>query len=257
MSRSTRLTRDNFITGMFAEVDKGNYGISLTDLCNRLDVTTGSFYSHFGDMPELHAAVTEIWARERIAALPDTSGDGVHDPLDILRKIQEAAGDAADRDSTMRRWAATAPAPGSAVPDRAPAWARSAPAVAAAVAAVDQIIAGHLTREVTHLGFTGREPADLANWLAAALHDPAVARDREAFETLLGVLVRAEAFTPQGPAVTTSTGSEPDAMRLYATARGLPDAERHVLGEVARLLAAGRNADDPQAGQDRAEAGQA
>jgi len=255
MSRTKRLTREKFIAGMFAALDQGHYDISLTDLCQSLDVTTGSFYSHFTDMPELHAAVTEIWRRDRIAVLPDTSGDGVQDPLDILRKIREAADDAAERDSTMRRWAATAKAAGSAVSDRAPAWARSALAVAAAVAEVDEIIADHLTTAITHLGFTGGEATACASWLAAGLQVAARARDREGFETVLNVLARAEAFTPQGPEVT-STAAEPDAVMLYATARELPEAERRLLGEVARRLAAGRSEEDPQPGQDRAGAGQ-
>jgi AcrR family transcriptional regulator len=255
MSRTPRQTRETFITGMFAALDQGHYDISLTDLCKNLDVTTGSFYSHFTDMPELHAAVTDIWRRARIAAMPDTSGDGVQDPLDILRKIREAADDAAERDSTIRRWAATAKTPGSAVSDKAPAWARSAPAVAVAVAEVDQIIVSHLARAVTDLGFTGAEAEAVASWLAAGLQVAARARDREGFETVLNVLARAEAFTPQGPEVIT-TAAEPDAVMLYATARALPEAERRLLGDVARRLAAGRSVEDSQPGQDRAGAGQ-
>jgi len=283
MSRSTRLTRDNFITGMFGALDQGHYDISLTDLCAALGKTTGSFYSHFGDMPELHSAVAEIWRRERIAALPDTSGDGVHEPLDILRKIREAAAASAERDSTMRRWAVTSNPPvrfvtageiaaqvaryladkGSAVGVKAPAWARSAPAVAAAVAEVDQIIADDLTRAVIDLGFTGGEATACARWLAAGLQVADAARDREGFEAVLNVLARAEAFAPQGPEVTSA--AEPDAVRIYATARGLPEAERRALGEVARLLAAGRGPEEPQlaprpagrakAGKGRAKAG--
>ncbi len=249
----SRLTRAHFIAGMFAALDRGQYDISLTDLCTALGVTTGSFYSHFRDMPKLHSAVIEIWRRERIAALPDTSGDEVHEPLHILRKIREAADDAADRDSTIRRWAATAKTPGSDVPLKAPAWSTSAPAVAAAVTEVDRIIADHLTRAVTDLGYTGREPADLASWLAAALQVAARARDREGFETVLHVLVRAETFAPHGPEIT-STAADPEAMMLYATARALPEPERRALGEVARLLAAGRSADETQPSQEPAKA---
>jgi AcrR family transcriptional regulator len=255
MSPSKRLTRDRYITGMFAALDQGHYDISLNDLCSGLGATTGSFYSHFADMAELHSEVIEIWRRDRIAALPDTSGDGVHDPLDILRKIREAADHAAGRDSAMRRWAATAKTPGAAVALKEPAWARDAPAVAAAVDEVDEMIVDLLTRAFTDLGFTGREPADLARWLAAALQVEARARDWEGFETVLDVCVRAEAFMPQGPEVG-SNAAEPDAKRLYATARALPDAERRALGEVARLLAAGRSPEEAQPGQDRAEAGQ-
>ena len=255
MSPSRRLTPGHFVTGMFAALDEGYYDISLTDLCHKLGVTTGSFYSHFGDMRELHEAVIEIWRRERAAALPDTSGDGIHDPLVILREIREAAGKAAGRDSAMRRWASSAKSPEYDVPDRAPAWARSAKAAARAVAEVDQIIVAQLTRALTDLGFADREPADLARWLAAALQVPARARDGKGFETVLDVWIRAEAFSPEGPAVT-STPAGTDAIMLYTTARTLSDAQRRALTDVARLLAAGRSTGEDPPGQDRAEAGQ-
>jgi AcrR family transcriptional regulator len=256
MTRGARLTRQRFIDGMFEALDLGRFDISLKDLCQGLGVTTGSFYSHFADMHELHSAVIEIWRAGLVAALPDTSGDRVHDPLDRLRKIRLAAAQAASRNGTIRRWAASAAVPGSAGPLGIPAWVRSAAEVAAVVAEVDQVIAGHLTREVTDLGFTGREAADLARWLAAALQAGDLARDQEGFETVLDVFVRAEAFPLQGPAVI-SDAAAPDAMRLYSTARGLPPDERRALGEMARLLAAARSGEGNPDGEDRAEAGRA
>jgi len=246
--RTARLSRDSFREGMLAALDEGRHDISLKELCASLGVTTGSFYSHYRDMAELHREVAGIWLRDRVAAL-DAPGDGVRDPLDCLRRALAAAGDTAVRDGAMRRWA-------TAVSASDAAWVESIPAVAEAVAELDRAIEDYLTAAVTDLGFTGREPADLARWLAAALQVPARARDPEGLETVLGVWTRAVAFQPGGPAVVSSDAA-PDAIRLYTTASALPQGARQALQHVADLLQDAQHAGGGPGDPGEAQAGRA
>jgi AcrR family transcriptional regulator len=233
---------------MFATLDQGRFDISLKELCSGLGVTTGSFYSHYGDMPELHRDLAGIWLQDRVAALPEAPADGVDDPLESLRGVQAWAAESTVRDGTMRGWAA-------AVSTSDAGWVHSIPVVRDAVSELDQAVVDHLTRALTDLGFTGRQPADLARWLAAALQAPALTRDREGLETSLDIWVRAVAFSPEGPAVERATAA-PDATRLYTTARRLPPGALQTLQQVAELVADAQNADDPP-DHGRAGAGQA
>ena len=249
MSRGRRRRREDFIAGMFATLDQGRFDISLKDLCSGLKVTTGSFYSHYGDMPELHRDIAEIWRQDRVAALPEAPANGVDDPLESLRMIRAWAEGSTVRDGAMRRWAAT-------VSTSNDGWVHSIPVVGDAVAELDRVVVDYLTRAVTDLGFTGRQPADLARWLAAALQAPALTRDREGLETNLDVWIRAAAFSSEGPEVASAIAA-PDAMRLYTTARRLPPGALQTLQQVAQMVADAKSADDPPPDHGRAGAGQA
>jgi AcrR family transcriptional regulator len=251
MKHSRRLTREDFQEAMLATVDQGRFDISLNDLCEGLGVTTGSFYSHYPAMTDLHRDFAEVWLEDRTAALAKANApdDGVREPLDRLREIRAAAAAVAVRDATMRRWAATVSASDT-------AWAQSIPVVAAKVAELDQVIEDYLTSALTDLGFTGREPADLARWLAAALQVPARARDAEGLETILDVWAIAVAFRPEGPAVAADLAA-PDAIRLYTMARRLPPEAQRSLQQVVKLIADARHGDNAPQGHHQATAGQA
>ena len=43
----------------------GVAALTMTKLCARLRVTTGSFYAHFAGMAEFHGAFLEQWAKRR------------------------------------------------------------------------------------------------------------------------------------------------------------------------------------------------
>ena len=83
--------------------------LTIANLCARLDVTTGSFYSHFESIHAFHSAFLEHWAEGRIYLLKEQVDD-VTDPLqriDLLRRIAIAVNHEAE--SAIRGWSRTNP----------------------------------------------------------------------------------------------------------------------------------------------------
>src|SRR5258707_13517163 len=57
-----RLTADDWIEAGFAALaDSGPNALRIGPLCERLNVTKGSFYWHFADMPAYRSALIESW----------------------------------------------------------------------------------------------------------------------------------------------------------------------------------------------------
>jgi AcrR family transcriptional regulator len=57
-----RLSTDDWIEAGFAVLaDKGPNALRIDALCERLNVTKGSFYWHFTDMPTYRGALVEAW----------------------------------------------------------------------------------------------------------------------------------------------------------------------------------------------------
>jgi AcrR family transcriptional regulator len=57
-----RLTTDDWIEAGFAVLaDSGPIALRIAPLCERLNVTKGSFYWHFADMPAYCSALIEAW----------------------------------------------------------------------------------------------------------------------------------------------------------------------------------------------------
>jgi AcrR family transcriptional regulator len=54
-----------FETGLDVLSDLGYGGLKLAEVCNRLGVTTGSFYHYFSGWPEYTRELVENWMRER------------------------------------------------------------------------------------------------------------------------------------------------------------------------------------------------
>jgi AcrR family transcriptional regulator len=73
MKQGKRLTREDYQSAMLAAVDQGRFDISLNDLCRNLGVSTGSFYSHYDEMAELHREVAGIWLQGRATALAEAA----------------------------------------------------------------------------------------------------------------------------------------------------------------------------------------
>ena len=58
-----RLSAHDWIDAGFAVLaDSGPNGLRVDALCDRLNVTKGSFYWHFTDMPAYRSALVEAWA---------------------------------------------------------------------------------------------------------------------------------------------------------------------------------------------------
>lgn len=234
MSPRQRVTRQGWVDAtmrLSLDQDRLPAEVSVEALAGELDVTKGSFYSHFREKrQELHAAVISQWFRERVAGLPDIAVGAVQDPLDRVRMIRAAIADTAVRDGAMRRWAAS---------DRA---------AAEAVAEADQIVTSRLGRALTDLGFAAAESAALTRWLTAALSRRSIAEDQAGFDAVLAVLSRAS-VAPALDSLATADG-----IVLYTGGAGLGREEQLALQNVAALLAGrpGRDAVPPVPGQSHA-----
>ena len=83
--------------------------LTMTNLCARLGVTTGSFYAHFAGMAEFHGAFLEQWAEGRVYQLKEQV-EATPEPLeriDLLRQIAVAVNHEAE--SAIRGWARSNP----------------------------------------------------------------------------------------------------------------------------------------------------
>jgi len=107
---SRRLSADDWIEAGFAVLaESGPNALRIDALCERLNVTKGSFYWHFTDMPAYRSAVVEAWGslhdrnRRPFENMPDV------DPPErlsvMMRTLVEPKHWALER--SMRVWALT------------------------------------------------------------------------------------------------------------------------------------------------------
>jgi AcrR family transcriptional regulator len=109
-SARARLTRDDWIrAGLDALQATGPYALGAEPLARRLGTTKGSFYWHFRDVPEFHAALLARWRTEAESALFEAGG--VTDTA-RLRATAQTIADTAGKDSpalacepVIRAWA--------------------------------------------------------------------------------------------------------------------------------------------------------
>jgi AcrR family transcriptional regulator len=105
-----RLSTDDWIEAGFAVLaDRGPNALRIDPLCERLNVTKGSFYWHFTDMPAYRGALVEAWGslhdrnRRPFENMPDV------DPPErlavMMRTLVEPQHWALER--AMRVWAFT------------------------------------------------------------------------------------------------------------------------------------------------------
>lgn len=135
-SAATRLSaRDWVQAALDVLVEEGIAGVRIPRLCERLEVTKGSFYWHFPDLDAFLDAVAAAWAEEATRlpeeAAPAGSGEG-----QLLAAMQRFAD---PRNRTLAR----------AMRD----WAQHDPRARAAVAAVDATVFGALREALEGLGF--------------------------------------------------------------------------------------------------------
>jgi AcrR family transcriptional regulator len=114
--------------GLDLLAEHGHSGLTIAALCERLGVTKGSFYHHFGDMAEYVALLLGHWEAEHATRLIALS-ESVSDPeerFDLLQKI--AVGLPHGAEAAIR------------------AWSWNSALVAAAQQRVDEARLSHLTR---------------------------------------------------------------------------------------------------------------
>jgi len=229
MSPRKVVQRQDWVQAMLAAMDEGRPpgDVSLNDLAGRLQVTKGSFYSHFRDgAAELHEAVAQQWLAGVSASLPAPVVGAVRDPLVRIKMTRAAVAGGTARDRAMRRWAA------------------AEPAAAAAVAEADRIFASYMAPALTDLGLIGPEADAIAGVLVASLH-----ADEGNFEAILAVIGRAAAVPAEAAAAKDAAGR----VVRFTAPRDLTAAERDLLTRVAMQFASG--SDQASSGPDGGEAG--
>lgn len=128
----------------------GSQALTIAALCQRLDVTKGSFYHHFGGMPVFVEQLLAYWEREH---------------SDRLIALSNAQPDPTLRVTTVTDMGVNLPhASESAIR----AWGRSSPAVAEVVERVDQRRERHVVDSIVAVG-VGRDRARVLGRLAIDL----------------------------------------------------------------------------------------
>lgn len=245
MSPRTRITREQWLAAMSGLLADGLVpaDMPLSNLCQQLGVTKGSFYSHFpGGLDELHREIIGRWRRETDDGGLATTMAAIRGPRDRLRLLRARALETAQRDGAMRRWGARDPA------------------AADAVARADAEVTGHVTTALHDLGISAEDAAVMGELLvhafAGAHHtSPAPPQSSPArFETILDILTRAAAGQTReagqtgeagqtreaGQAaggVDVTAGPAPDEVVLFTIAQGLPAEARRDLRDQAQRFA--------------------
>jgi AcrR family transcriptional regulator len=130
-----RLTAEDYFPEAFGILgEHGSEAMTIALLCERLDVTKGSFYHHFGGMPGFVDQLLAFWEREhsdRLIAISRSQPDAT---LRITHLIEIAVNLPHGPEAAIR------------------AWARSNPEVAEVTARVDKRRERHLVDAIAALG---------------------------------------------------------------------------------------------------------
>ncbi|MEP2531134.1 TetR/AcrR family transcriptional regulator [Shimia sp.] len=172
-----RLTPDLWIAAGFkALLDQGPAALKAEPLARRLKTTKGSFYWHFKDVPAFHGAMLAQWEQQALTDI-ETALAGDTTPTQKLRHLSQIATNGVD-DSVL----------GARLEPAIRAWSHNDPAVAAAVARVDQLRLDQLTTALSENGLSNPELSRIlyaANLGMAELSR----RDGQTNDSALGTLV--------------------------------------------------------------------
>jgi AcrR family transcriptional regulator len=138
------LTRHHYLaTGLDLIAEGGTSAVTIAALCERLGVTKGSFYHHFGDVSVFHEALLTSWEESTYGAIEAARAvTDSHKRLSVLKELGVAAHHEAE--SAIR------------------AWGRSYPPAAAVVRRVDDAREANLVESFRMIGI----PATRARHLA-------------------------------------------------------------------------------------------
>jgi AcrR family transcriptional regulator len=131
-------TADYFREATAILEDEGGEALTVAELCERLAVTKGSFYHHFGAMPTFVSQFLGYWEAERGKRLVAVSR-AKPDPGTRIRMLMDAAIDLPHGSEASIR-----------------AWSRTNPDVAAAIARVDRRRERHFVDAITGVGVDRR-----------------------------------------------------------------------------------------------------
>lgn len=130
-----RLTPEDYFREALAILgESGSEALTIAQLCERLEVTKGSFYHHFGGMPGFVTQLLEYWEREHSERLIKISRAQPDPTLRIFTLTEMGVGLPHASEAAIR------------------AWGRSSPEVAEATERVDKRRERHLVDSVTALG---------------------------------------------------------------------------------------------------------
>lgn len=145
-SPRARLTRDDWLrAGVDALQVTGPDALGAEPLARRLGTTKGSFYWHFKDVPDFHAALLDRWRIEAETALLDAGG--ITDTA-RLRATAQAIAASPDHDNPTLR-----------CEPMIRAWAQSTTAVAEPLREVDTLRLARLRELLATCGIRNSEMA--------------------------------------------------------------------------------------------------
>jgi AcrR family transcriptional regulator len=169
-----RLTADDYFREALVVLGElGSQAMTIASLCERLDVTKGSFYHHFGGMPTFVDQFLAYWEREH---------------SERLIAISRAEPDPTMRITTLTDMAVNLPhASESAIR----AWGRSNPEVAEVTARVDKRRERHVVDAIAAIGvdrtrarLLGRIALDLLIGIQQREVPPDLKRVRQMYEEI-------------------------------------------------------------------------
>lgn len=83
---TSRLSREDWLTAALQQIaEQGLAGVNVASLAERLSVTTGSFYWHFGSREEIIEAALDRWETERIDVIENLRE--ISDPRQRLERL--------------------------------------------------------------------------------------------------------------------------------------------------------------------------
>jgi AcrR family transcriptional regulator len=108
-ARKDRLTRADWVAGALRLLaEKGAAAVGVEPLAARLGVTKGSFYWHFRDLAELHAAMRAEWTERSteyfIKRVTETDCDA---RARLVKLLQMTSNRPSQLERAMRAWAVT------------------------------------------------------------------------------------------------------------------------------------------------------
>ncbi|MDX5402568.1 MAG: TetR/AcrR family transcriptional regulator [Rhodobacterales bacterium] len=148
MDKRTRLTRTDWImAGFTALTEAGPVALKAEPMARRLGTTKGSFYWHFGDVPDFHGKMLSLWAEGAVGHIPAALADQPTAVAKLRRLGQIVAGGGHPVLGDLP------------VEPAIRAWAREDATVAATLAEVDRTRMAFIQELLSEIGITNPEMA--------------------------------------------------------------------------------------------------